>query len=35
MGLKCILKIDGTTIDDSEDLVMPMYNLIQKQFALF
>ena len=28
---KCIPKIDGTTIDDAEnlDLVMPMYNLIQ------
>ena len=28
---KCITKIDGTTIDDAEnlDLVMPMYNLIQ------
>ena len=27
---KCITKIDGTTIDDAEDLdlVMPMYNLI-------
>ena len=28
---KCITKIDGTTIDDAEDLdlVMPMYNLIE------
>ena len=28
---KCITKIDGTTIDDVEDLdlVMPMYNLIE------
>ena len=28
---KCIKKIDGTTIDDAEDLdlVMPMYNLIE------
>ena len=28
---KCITKIDGTTIDDTEDLdlVMPIYNLIQ------
>ena len=28
---KCIPKIDGTTIDDAEDLhlVMPMYNLIE------
>ena len=28
---KCITKIDGTTIDDIEDLdlVMPMYNLIE------
>ena len=27
----CITKIDGTTIDDTEDLdlVMPMYNLIE------
>ena len=27
---KCITKIDGTTIDDAEDLylIMPMYNLI-------
>ena len=26
--IKCIAKIDGTTIDDAEDLdlVMPMYN---------
>ena len=31
MFTKCITKIDGTTIDDSEDLdsVMPMYNLIE------
>ena len=29
--LKCITKIDGTTIDDAEsmDLVIPMYNLIE------
>ena len=29
--MKCIIKIDGTTIDDTEDLdlVMPMYNLIE------
>ena len=29
--IKCITKVDGTTIDDSEDLdlVMPMYNLIE------
>ena len=28
---KCITKINGTTIDDAEDLdlVMPMYNLIE------
>ena len=28
---KCTTKIDGTTIDDAEDLdlVMPMYNLIE------
>ena len=28
---KCIAKIDGTTIDDAEDLdlVIPMYNLIE------
>ena len=28
---KCIIKIDGTTIHDAEDLdlVMPMYNLIE------
>ena len=28
---KCIMKIDGTTIDDAKDLdlVMPMYNLIE------
>ena len=28
---KCITKIDGTTIDDAEDLdlIMPMYNLIK------
>ena len=28
---KCITKIDGTTIDDAEDLdlVMPMYNLLE------
>ena len=28
---KCIKKIDGTTIDDAEDLelVMPLYNLIK------
>ena len=28
---KCITKIDGTTIDDAEDLdlVMPMHNLIE------
>ena len=28
---KCIKKIDGTTIDNTEDLdlVMPMYNLIE------
>ena len=28
---KCICKIDGTTIDDAEDLdlVMPVYNLIE------
>ena len=28
---KCIIKIDGTTIDDAEDLdlLMPMYNLIE------
>ena len=27
--IKCITKIDGTTIDDAEDLVMPMYNVIE------
>ena len=29
--VKCITKIDGTTIDDAEnsDLVMPMYNVIE------
>ena len=29
--IKCITKIDGTTIDDAEDLdlAMPMYNLIE------
>ena len=29
--IKCITKIDGTTIDNAEDLdlVMPMYNLIE------
>ena len=26
---KCITKIDGTTIDDAEDLVMSMHNLIE------
>ena len=28
---KCIAKIDGTTIDDAEDLdlVMPIYNIIE------
>ena len=29
--IKCVTKIDGKTINDSEhlDLVMPMYNLIE------
>ena len=29
--IKCIIKIDGTTIDDTKDLdlVMPMYNLLE------
>ena len=26
---KCIKKIDGTTIDDAEDLVMLMYHLLE------
>ena len=26
--IKCIIKIDGTTIEDL-DLVMPMYNLLE------
>ena len=26
---KCITKIDGTTINDAEDLVMSMYNLLE------
>ena len=26
---KCITKIDGTTIDDAEDLFMSMYNFIE------
>ena len=32
--IKCIIKIDGTTTDDPEDLdlVMLMYNLLKKLF---
>ena len=26
-SLKCITKIDGATVDDADDLDMPMYNL--------
>ena len=26
---KCVTKIDETTIDDAEDLVMPMYSVIE------
>ena len=31
LNTECITKIDGTTIDDAEDLdlVMPMHNLIE------
>ena len=35
--IKCITKIDGTTIDDVEDLdlVMPMYNLLKYNLNYF
>ena len=36
--IKCITKIDGTTIDDVEDLedlVMPMYNLLKCNLNYF
>ena len=35
--INCITKIDGTTIDDAEDLdlVMPMYNLIEEYSSSF
>ena len=26
---KCLTKIDGTTIDDAEELVMSMFNLLE------